>query len=73
MPAGDYSINVKVDGVTIPESNHCSADKNKCIFKVRILFSANNAARRFLQLHQFNSPFQFFTVATILVTNDFLT
>ncbi|XP_048254422.1 fibrocystin-L-like isoform X3 [Haliotis rufescens] len=33
MPTADYSVRVYVDGVRIPDEEHCKASRNKCIFK----------------------------------------
>ncbi|XP_052060298.1 fibrocystin-L-like isoform X3 [Mytilus californianus] len=35
MPDGEYTIRVSVDGVDVPDANHCSADDTKCTFVVR--------------------------------------
>ncbi|XP_071094736.1 fibrocystin-L-like [Haliotis cracherodii] len=33
MPTAEYSVRVYVDGVRIPDEEHCKASRSKCIFK----------------------------------------
>lgn len=38
MPDGEYTVKVSVDGVDVPDANHCAADDTKCIFQVSLIF-----------------------------------